>query len=129
MICEKYEAELKEIVYPSRKGIRAEVFKGFEDFVGTQAQIDEERSARDARVNELFRERLGKYRADCQAVVRRFKDHLFRQEGTSVQSINERIYKYAEIEADGSLADIERIFLDLVPLLETAYNLGKQGVE
>ena len=124
-IWKKYDKELRQIKYPSRKPIREEVFAGMDEFVGTEKEIEEEKAARERKFHDLHHEAMKDYRLRRVEVVRRFKEELFSSVGHASREVNDKIYEYLDCHV-GELHEIENTFGELVEIADFAYQLGKK---
>lgn len=104
--------------------IKKEIFDGFENFVGTKKQIEEE----EARLNYLVKSEYDKQRKAYieyhEDVKEQFKQALFDQYGFGVDAINNKVWG---LVSDNSFCDIEVKFEELIDLAEFLYCNGQMN--
>lgn len=127
MIAQKYENRIKEIKMPSKADLKAEIFKDFENFVGTKAQIE----ARENELDEALKDAVRKSRIDYDAarnkVIEDFAAELSSFYGTEVKEVDDKLFQIAEQKGHGGgFHEIENHYSDLVELAEVALQAGKK---
>jgi len=102
--------------------IKKEIFDGFENFVGTKKQIEEE----EARLNDLVKSESDKQRKAYiehqYNVKEQFKQAIFAEYGFGVDAINNKVW---DLVSENSYHDIELQFEELIDLAEFAYCNGQ----
>jgi len=122
----KHFVDMLEDIPPKRSHseIKKEVFSGFEDFVGTKKQIEEE----EARLNDLVKSESAKqqkaYIEHQNSVKEQFKQALFEEYGFGVDAINNKVW---DLVSENSYYDIEWKFEEIIDLAEFAYRTGQMN--
>lgn len=125
MIYKEFEKRIQDLSRPDRKAIKEEVFAGFEDFVGTKAEIDAREAELEANMRDLIRKAEVEHRKQANAIKDEFKAALSREYGTEIQEIDDRIYGHAWDEGHSSgLSDVENYYEDYAELASFAYEKG-----
>ena len=123
MIYEHFVEMLKESPAMRRPSeIKKEIFDGFENFVGTEKQIEEEES----RLSDLVKSESDKQRKAYiehqEDVKKQFKQALFKEYGFGVDAINNEVWDFV---SDNSYRDIELQFEEIIEIAEFAYCNGQ----
>lgn len=121
-----FEARLKAVPYPNRDEIKARVFDGFDEFVGTKAQLE----AREAELAEQVRDELkeGKAEYGCQhrEILREFAEALSKAYGTGNQTVDDTLYSLAEDKGHSAgVAEVESYYQTFAELARVAFEAGK----
>lgn len=117
----RYAEQIKAIPSFSRQDIEKKVFEGFEDFVGTKAQINE----RELELRKLVTvdyNNANRQRAEqINAILEQYKKELFETEGFKGRDkVNDIIYHQAyEAAHSYGYTEVENHFIQLVDMVRT----------
>lgn len=126
MIYTNYQDRLKEIKMRPLNDIKAEIFEGFEDFVGTKAQIEAREKELESKASKAFKEEQNRYADKHNEIMDEFARELSKQYGTGIERADDKVYSAAyERGHSGGVADVESIYIDLVEIAEVALEAGK----
>lgn len=118
MNIEKYVAEYNAIKHPNKQDITEKVYTGFENFVGTQAQINAENNKLQQKVSEIYKEEKEKHYAEKRKVEGKFKKELFEEFDITDNPKAELLYSKCYMMSDGFIAnDIYYKMEELVELI------------
>lgn len=125
MIYQEFEEKLNKVQYVDAKAIREAVFDGFDEFVGTKAQIEAREKELEKQVEiekKAFREGWQKERND---IFADFAKALAETYGTGNEKVDAVIYQKAWNEGhSGGLHDVEAAYMDFSDVAEEAFEQG-----
>lgn len=127
MIYPEYEARLKQVKSRPIEDIKAEIFEGFEDFVGTKAQIEAREAELKEAVEKARRESDQAYADQYNKIISEFAAELSKAYGTEVEKVDDAIYSAAYDRGhSGGLGDVESAYMGLVEIGKVALEAGME---
>lgn len=123
MIYEEFQARVRAIPFPDKKAIKEEVFKGFDDFVGTKSDIDARQSELEEQAKQSYREARRKHGEAVNAVYKDFQDALSKEYGTENKEIDDRVWRKAWDDGHSNgLHEVEVHYDELSELAQFVYD-------
>lgn len=116
----EYKDQIKAIPPVTRQSIEAAVFEGFDQFVGTKAQIEQREAELNAQVAERYKTASSNRTYQINTILEQYKAALFKQEGLKDDKINEVIYLRAwNMGHSFGYDEVENQFIELVNMVDT----------
>ena len=128
MIYPEYEERLKalgEFERPSMAEIESRIFEGFDDFVGTKADIEAREQELKDQVSKEWAAENQKYADQYGEIVGEFVEALHKEYGTGVKELDEAVYREADQRghAEG-VSSIESAYMDLIEIAKLGLKAG-----
>lgn len=129
MIYPDYERQIQDLTYPDRKAIKAMLFEGFEDFVGTKKEIEAREEALKAQADLEIKEALKQHAQLHNSVLSAFAAALAEEYGTGNPVVDDKVYSLAWEDGHSSgVSEVENHYLDYAELAQIAFDEGKKSV-